>query len=401
MIKQYNDNPIVRYINDVMSQNQNKKIILYGCGTAGARIYAYLAVLGYEVSYFIDMDENKHGMFLDGKYIKSPYDLLYEANDYLIFLCIIDNAILAEQLLNGIGLQENVDYFNIMKYWGGRSRYDIYDPICGYSRNGDLTGFSAWGNKKSKNKILILGGSTTDDDYSAFASWVKYFYDIIKNDYNNDIVIYNGAISGYESSQELLKFLRDGIWLKPNIVIQFNGVNEVDIDIKHPLVNKYLQYMCKNKFSNIIGKDTIEAPKIGLRSAENLELSFGLEINAERHENWAMNMRIMKAICGEFNIMYYGILQPTSMFGNHKDELIRKVNKILKECGNIKLEARKEFYENITTKHYLLNGIHDLSNIFKNVEGSLYFDEVHYTEKANKILAESIYDLVKDNIVRK
>lgn len=400
MYKQYYDNPIARYINDVMSLNHNKSIIIYGCGAAGARIYSYLTILGYTVSYFIDINEDKHGKFLDGRIIKSPYDLLYETNSYLVFLCIIDNCISAKQILDGIGLKEKINYFNIMEYWGGRNDYNLYDPICGYSRSGDLDGFRTWGNKESKNKILILGGSTSDDDYSAFTSWVEYFYNIIKNDYNNDIAIYNGAISGYESSQELLKFLKDGIWLEPNIIIQFNGVNEVDIDIKHPLVNKYIQYICKNKFSNIMDKDVIEAPKMGLRSASNLELSFGLEINTETHKSWIMNMRTMGAICREFNIKYYGILQPTSIFGEHKDEFIKKFNKILIKCGIVKLEARKEFYKNIITKHCSLNGIYDFCNIFKNIEGSLYFDEVHYTDKANKIIAENIYDLIKDNIVR-
>ncbi|WP_157803217.1 hypothetical protein [Lacrimispora celerecrescens] len=401
MIEGYFDNPIVRYINDVISVNQNKRIIIYGCGSAGSRIYAYLTAIGYEIAYFVDMDEKKQGNLFFERPVKSPYDLLYESDKSLIFLCIIDNAASAIQILKSIGLQENIDYYNIMNFWGGKKRYDLYDPICGYSRRGDLDGFNIRGDQKSKNIIVILGGSTTDDDYSVFTPWVQYFYEMLKIEYNDDLLLYNGAVSGYESSQELLKFLRDVIWLEPSIVIQFNGVNEVDVDKKHPLVNRYLQYICRNTFSNIIDSDVANAPKMGLRSADNLELSFGLEVNAEKHQNWMINMRVMGAVCREFGIKYYGILQPTSMFGEHKDKCIKKINKIQMKYGNSKLEERREFYKNVNHNWKQVDFLYNFSRIFDNVEGALYFDEVHYTEKANKIIAETIFDLLSKDIVRK
>ena len=88
-------------------------------------------------------------------------------------------------------------------------------------------------NTNNKNIILTLGGSTTDGwfgKYSKGNTWPKIFNQLCNINKEKNCSVINGAVGGYNSSQELLKLLIRGSILDENIkyVISLNGVNEIE-----------------------------------------------------------------------------------------------------------------------------------------------------------------------------
>ena len=82
---------------------------------------------------------------------------------------------------------------------------DIIDPHLGYSRSGDVEGYvihKHCDESKEFLKIMITGGSTTDDTFSNQRSWPSFLSEIL-NERKISHIIYNGGIVGYNSSQEL------------------------------------------------------------------------------------------------------------------------------------------------------------------------------------------------------
>ena len=99
---------------------------------------------------------------------------------------------------------------------------------------------------------MITGGSTTDDTFSNQKSWPSFLSKILK-ERKLSHVIYNGGIVGYNSSQELLKTIRDINILKPHIVISYSGINDFyrgTNDFIHPYIPLHIS---KNIIPNTRG----------------------------------------------------------------------------------------------------------------------------------------------------
>lgn len=86
-------------------------------------------------------------------------------------------------------------------------------------------------------RIVALGGSTTDPLTGVFlgdsdvapddpANWPRQFAAILESRHREAEVL-NGGVAGYSSNQELFKFIRDALPLRPRLVICLNGVNEM------------------------------------------------------------------------------------------------------------------------------------------------------------------------------
>ena len=91
--------------------------------------------------------------------------------------------------------------------------------------NCNYPGFYVLGTREPDNfKIAILGGSTSDSDLYWYRSWPEIFYEKYCRE---NISIFNGAMAGYNSAQELIKLMRDVVHLKPNLLIVLNGINDI------------------------------------------------------------------------------------------------------------------------------------------------------------------------------
>lgn len=292
------------------------------------------------------------------------------------------------------------------------------DPILGYAYSDDKdipllkneeykNGLIYIGNQKAKTKIAILGGSTSDICLNG--SWIRPFYNLLKDD---EVCIISGAMSGYSTSQELLKLIRDIIPSKPDLVISLNGINDMNFtqcnSPKYPLIHSYQvklgnfivnKYGSTNKgsyFSNKYSKET-NIPTGMNRNFNIGNLVLGFENSIESFESWYRNIKMSKALCHEFDIKYLSFLQPTFGIGKYQSTIEEETiyKEYLDEISPSYDKFLSRFYENaqlIVKKNP--NFMIDLVDIFQDYS-DLYYDIRHPNEKGNKIIAKEIIKIIK------
>lgn len=248
--------------------------------------------------------------------------------------------------------------------------------------------------EKERPLIAVLGGSTSDIQYDG--SWVRPFAELVKGSFK----VVSGAVIGYNTSQELIKLIRDIIPLRPDIVISFTGINDIancqnvkfgnsftPIYTFEFLKNAVLKYRNKplpGKAQYILSKDKLEL----------FDLSVGRTILDRDQTVFRQNLISMKSLCSAHNIRYLPVLQPTLGVGNYN--MSEKEYKMLSDLDVLWRTERKlsycdslrEFYEGISNIDLI-----NFSDIFEKIEGC-YLDARHPNSIANKEIATRMAQLV-------
>lgn len=304
-----------------------------------------------------------------------------------------------------------------------------FDPILGYSYSDDtylplakeredyLNGITRIGHTSDTDiRIAILGGSTSDISYDG--SWMRPLHDLLKLENLKPLIICAG-ISGYSSSQEVLKLIRDVLPLKPDIVISLSGVNDIGFiqasSPKRPYIHKYQEkvgqfliekYGTENKNVGTFFKQNIHRKEEKNFITMNKEVSLGklvlgVEKVQESYESWHTNIRLQKAVCLEFGIEYFACLQPIFGIGNYSSSVDENIiyKAFIKERKVHKIpyhEVLVKFYEGakkiVSENRYFM---YDLTNVYEEVT-DIYQDPRHPNLKGNNILALNIFNILKE-----
>ena len=366
-------------LNEITNKHAHKKMIIFGAGASGQTLYHSARKAGFDVLYFID--NYKQGGHLLGIPVKSPYDIFYENMDDILIVigvCQESDVMQIKNQLGGLGLTEGINFetplFNDLY-----APLDYIDPMLGYNRMSDLMGFKIYGNGSVQSKkIVTLGGSTSDPSFGGYKSWPECLHEkFVQN--QGDATIYNGAISGYFSALELLKIIRDCLQLSPDIIITFDGVNDAIQPMQpgHPMVHPY-----GKKTFDVMLEATVKN-KININVNNEIKgVTYGCENSAPRIDFWYQNVRIMKSICQEFNIVFLPFLQPTSLY--KKDSTTDTDEKSF---------AINSFYKEAVTLAKSAGFIIDATSILDG-KSDAYADFVHYTETGNQFIAEFVFQYI-------
>lgn len=296
---------------------------------------------------------------------------------------------------------------------------DQIDPLLGYGWNlstifqkGEMVwpGFVVNGNiQKSGVRIVTLGGSTTD----AFDphNWPTQLYEILQKKHKVSVI--NGGTSGYSSSQELLKLIRDAIPIAPDIVIAMNGVNDlgfIQSVNKTPMTHNYQQRFAQNiglvandnpKWSAFMPNTLYYFNKSKLKDSGKHGIfpaakgfTKGVIYAADPVDNWYKNIRTSKAVADAFGIKYVVFLQPI-LGGNIERTLGPKDAELMDYISSKRvsqLSKLKYFYEKASILCAKITYCVDIHNIFPS-DSDMYRDprhpnEVGYGLIANRVLAE-------------
>lgn len=373
-----------KYLEEAIMEAAGRKIILLGCRGSGAVTYCALKVLKCEVAYFVDIyTDGKTKMFFD-KHVFSIEHVKLEPPGSFFIINVFPYFDQMDRKLSYLGLIEGRDFTNLHGYF--KSIFcDKFDPLLGFTRDDDFTGFKRFGNNISKVlKIVALGGSTTDYSYSSVKSWPEILHELLIAS-GIDNVVYNGGICGYMSSQERDKFLRDVIPLQPDFVFCLSGVNDIAWNHGSKDYPYYSRYMLEQIISpTFFGKDTVEN-----------SLGMGIKDEIKDYENWFKNQRIICGAAKEFGIRYTCFLQPCIFTGNYQKSNFETkwLNDLLnnwlyehKSIENIFMKW-KSFYEG--AKQLIINDNHivDCTNAFDELSG-IYIDGIHCEEEGNHIIAQ-------------
>ena len=378
----------LRYIDELIKDaGSGKKIILYGSAKETGKLVEFLKLYNLKIAYVInDVQEDN---------IRSVFDLMYEKPDDIFVLICKINYLQACSRLEELGLRQQVHFRALIKakYANLHQTFPL-DVNIGYTSSVEemdarFPGVTIFGDivQKDAYKVVTLGGSTSDSQAFVWKCWSEFLWEKL-NAGHKDAVVISAGVSGYRSSQEFLKLVRDMIGLKPDMVVSFSGVNDTG-ETDHPFVQYYMDRIfgmfCRTDVSDINGAKTVTGYSAGFSMAGSLA------------ENWVRHMRMMKAVCTEFGISFHSFLQP--MIGSKKSILSRSEREqILNGDGDI-LERTERFL--LDAKNILgtqaIGCIHDISDLFDK-ETDVYIDACHVTEEGNRKIADKIYEVIHGEI---
>jgi lysophospholipase L1-like esterase len=371
----------------------DKTVYIYGVGEYENELAKYLKLLDIDFGGFlIDKSEEMVSSVYTNYNVSYIEEILYE-KDYFIWVYEKRNVKKLEEL----GLISHANYI----YHNGTNntsikRKQILDTNLGYNYliNSKYPGILIYGIEKKKNyKIAVLGGSTTDGKLYFFKSWPQLMYEELYNKGIENITIYNGGVVEYASGQELLKLIRDVIPLKPNMIILYDGFNDLNSQFEYPLTNGYLKKIfefAKENMENDICNS--------LFTDKDFSICQGIETTKDLFSAWWSNIQTMYAIAMERNISFYSFCQPMLESKRGKTEVEKNM---LLSVNNPALTNLVEhsFRKRIKQIAKLPMYMHDLSYIFDN-EKDIYMDHCHVLEKGNQIIAREIIKIILPELRR-
>lgn len=377
---------------------KNRKIIIFGSDTRAEKLYYKLKLLDFEVSYFVDdiVEERT----LCGCLVRNYHDLLYEDSDK-IKVVVMESENLEKLFKIGFCTKDKLDNCQFLfKYNASKGLYPS-DPTIGTNIYGDAEyqGFVLFGDRDADYTIVTLGGSTTDAYYAAYAtnlkikSWSQILADKLVND-GISVKILCGGVAGHKSSQELLKLIRDVIPIDPDMVITYDGFNELNdkwndqFDGAFP----FLHWFQKDMFLAIAN--------INKKKGKPSGFTFGLDSKWDSYTNWKNCVKMMHFICEGYGIKYISVLQPS--FYNQVEKLGGKSDReILMHIGlsNKHLNDIKRFFEERDHDQWQPEWIKDLRTVFHGID-NVFYDSCHVLEKGNKIIADKMFEYVKESLFK-
>lgn len=391
-----------------------RRLYLYGVGYESLALTRYLSLIGINVEKYID-DETSETNINEIEIIKT-LDLLYE-NDNNFFILVVNDKedySLSKKKLRDLSLIEDYDFSYYSEIPGTKEPF-YYDVTLSYSRIRDKhEGMELFGDIDNPNaiKIFTLGGSTTESSLFFVRGWVQYLVDLFKNN-NQSVVLYSGGVSGYTSTQELLKLQRDVIPLKPDIVISYSGVNDLymypkqddKVRFKKPFITKFQAQFMTQILEKLrmyqYGLPTPDIPDWDIGGQDTV--FYGLENDKSAVQYWIDNTRMMCALCKEFDIKFFSFLQPFRFNGYYETSMMQDIIHSRRDPScypSLQGEAlygKKEEVKKLQSKIKKYDYITDLSEIFYNHK-NIYYDSVHVYEKGNQIIANSIYNKIVEKL---
>lgn len=350
----------------------NWQIYLYSKKNPVAELLeAALRIYSVEISGYIYDTENKE------KNIRSLYDLAFEGiEDKLVIIC----EGIPEKLVRAL---ENIEFagFSLeQKGYTGLLQASTYaneiilskeqichDPLIGYSISylHGKPGWKLYGKEDGKRiRILVLGGSTSSEEMHP-ENWISKLYYKLKKQ-NIETVIYNGAHTCNDIVDEVLRLIRDGNILKPQIVISMSGVNNLN----------YKESSNQFNPSAFISWIRDMAPEENYCS--------GVYSDESLYDFWNRNQKLLKVISEFYGAVFLGFLQPMNITMKQMDLWEKSTYELEKHM----IGARDFMCLANTNDNYI-----NLMSLFEHRD-EMYFDMCHYTDKAQEIIAEKVSEVI-------
>ena len=237
--------------------------------------------------------------------------------------------------------------------------------------------------------VLITGGSTTDIVLHP-ENWPSELIKLFETK-RQCAKLYIAATGGYNTGQELIKLIRDGVELKPKLHISYSGVNDC---IHSMFISLYEQSFFRKfkdaKSTSGILPNTFFYLNQLLFSENNMYIYD--EVPIDPNEFWMDNMKIMHGIAKEYNYKFVGLLQPANGIGKYSD---------------IAIQRKNEMYISNYQNHYPLmkkgviahlDYLKDLTAIFDTCKGKVYIDDCHIETPYQKLVAVEVYKVIQMTI---
>lgn len=385
--------------------NINRDVYIYGIDNRAKCFAEVLKLLDFEIKAFIS-NEKEFDDEINNIPVVSVYQLWMNYDNLMIVISKPTSGIV--KFLNDMGFQYGKNYcllssLRINERRGNRQA--VWDLTLGHTYLDDAAetyGFVKYGKDEAEKRIVILGGSTTDSQYTWFNSWAQILYNNLTSEGYN-IQVINGAMCGYNVQQEFFKLVRDVIDLNPDLVIDFSGTNNVGtarVSPETPFVPYYLKNMANILEEKIVRYTKQTEDMNALSDHSNDVIFMGNPTNNSCALSYMNTLRMMKAICEEFKIKFISFLQPNLWTKrNYWDEweksivFCSSVSNLKGDGTDFRVSRAVNFIDEI--KKSLLSFQVDITSLFDN-ESDVYMDTDHYTLKGNEKIAKCVEKNLKN-----
>lgn len=317
----------------------------------------------------------------------------------------------------------------VYQYWQehSESAQSEYYPYLGYRRvpnyHGDYINLDDQSIRKTLNpcldqtkakiKIFAMGGSTMwgtgARDHGTIPSFISAL--LCKEGFNVEVT--NFGESGYTNSQEMIRLLlelRKGNI--PNVVVFYDGINDVFASFQEggapgwPLnvAKRKKEFNSSNK--TVIKKKTLQLKDILPNTTKLLSdpadssvstnlivdrvwAKSGKNLADETVSVYKNNFAIVNALGKSFQFQSLWYWQPSIC---NKDHITQNEKLMLEGRKRFDLNKLCDFYRAVSNQATKIDGVIDLTGIFKHYKGSLYMDWMHVSEEGNLIIAQRMAD---------
>lgn len=370
-----------------LERRQGRRLVVWSGGVLGEYIAETLNELGIAVDYWIG--ENEAVNRKDCQVVPSLDKLEGGPDINFIFAAAYNGQREMVEELTKYHYQYNKDFVitNVAIYVDD---LNMVDPLLTYNREEERwAGIVPFGEEDDQSyKVLVLGNSTSESSLGGMKCWSYYLWKKLSIEMKQNVVVYNGGLSGFNSAQEFLKLSRDGLELKPDMVVSLSGCNDVEgfgTTVKGKL---FLNSYQKRMWDNITQTPNAVPDSLYMRNMR--KLFWGVETEKSDFCLWLENEKRMYALCQGFGIDFIGYLQPLITQGGYKMD--ERMKKLLLDAGT-KLEeyakAQKEFVDGVRSSLADFPYIRDLTKLFYNMT-EMYHDHYHYVETGNQLIANQV-----------
>lgn len=385
----------------LVSDSKSHFFVIWGSDWMAEALCRLLKLLDIEPAYCMDLETDSPRQLPCGVEVRNVYSMLYEENLRSVIVLVFGKQASVMKPLTGMGLDPNKNIKDICEYRAPLFQDVQYmlDAQLGYIRPVScqgVYGFSCFGPQDAELTIAALGGSTTDDAAWDCKMWPQILQERLQRD-GYSVKVICGGNSGYNIYQEMLLLIRDVLAMKPDIVIDYSGANQIGGAVipDYPNVNHYQKML----FESLALRQRIPF-YIGELTQQ---VNYGHKNTGSLYQNYMEVLRIMEAACRSHGITFVNYIQPLSFASYDRwdtDMRERMLNQsgvpvrrsgIYKEACAFYREMELSEKESYQT---------DLSWIFNGIEGSVYFDYVHVNAYGNTLAAEAIlHDLADRKLV--
>lgn len=385
--------PIAVY--KMIADSQKRKLIIYATEHLAWELLELLNKIGVSIGYVVCDDQMTSRENIE---IKNTYDIMDENYEEIKVLIADDKD--AYRKLNEMGLKEGVEYADYIHMYNFKNIDMGYDPLLGYNFSiyneaENLSGFVCYGDKNAENRIVILGGSAADATFDPYYSWPKQLWELMGRE---DTVVFCGGCIGYNSSQDILKLVRDALILRPNSIIHYTGYNDAIFPddneeyIRWPYYNYYLIDLARE----LAGYKKKSNWSLGISGGYYL----GVYRGTERWDSTRKNVDIAKAVCEAKGIKYYCVLQP-NLFSSESKVLSDKELFFHSTDMWRRSDLWKKYYDGFLEDQKKQNGIsyvHDFTRFFSGGISDVWIDECHLNKDGNRVIAESMWAMIQEGV---
>ncbi len=386
-------------IQKIINMSNEKKIGVCGYDKAAIALERLLDRMGVRVERFLLLENDIQELACQDERIINLYDLMYEEEKFFVVEPHYDRVHI--KFKNALGDLEYKEWNDFVHIFNNAIHQEVIvrfteciDINLGVSWNQDEDGFTIYGDRDDDTyTIVTLGGSTTYSDQLVYAKcWSELlYYKCCQN--GRKVCILCGGMPALDSTQELVKFLRDVIPMKPDMVLSFSGIN--DLVDSHGDFNDY-----GKGYPFAFPRLKVKMDQLLKDTQERNPLYLGRKSDFEVEDIWILNKKIMNFVAREMGIVFYTFLQPMLYCGDYviDPEIMPKLEEYRKnDRFSFMFDHAQEFRDKIVSQIQNEDYIIDFTGIFDGCS-KLFIDFAHVNEWGNSIIADSVFNHIKKDI---